>query len=225
MGQYTPRGTSSPPKSLAVSQDISREYTVQMEAGLVLQLIAQYRYAFLVPGALFIGPLVSLSAGALIRLDVLELWITACILMGTELLGDIFWYQIGRRWGEPFVHTFGRFIGIHAARVEIVKRLYHRHHDKIIIISKLTAGFGFAPAIYFTAGLSRVPFRRYMIINIVGQVIWTSAMLGIGYYLGHFYLQVNSVLDRAFFIASVLVGFALIVGVGHYVWERVSRDS
>src|SRR3989344_2796337 len=193
-----------------------------MDPGIVLQLISQYRYVFLVPGALFVGPLVSLTAGLLIRLGALELFATASILMVTELLGDVFWYWVGHHWGESFVRKFGRFVGIYETRVATVQRLYHVHHDKIIIISKLTAGFGFAPAIYFTAGLSHVPFRRYMGINIIGQVIWTSAMLAIGYYLGHFYLQVNGALERVFFIAAVVVVFALAVGFGHYVWKRLA---
>ena len=75
-----------------------------LSAGAVLQLVSHYRYAFLVPGALFIGPLVSLTAGALIRLDVLELWLTAFILMATELLGDVVLYWIGFWWGESFAH-------------------------------------------------------------------------------------------------------------------------
>jgi membrane protein DedA with SNARE-associated domain len=199
-------------------------YTGVMQAGLVLQLIAQYRYAFLIPGALFIGPLVSLTAGVLIRLGILELFATAFILMATELLGDVFWYWAGYHWGMPFIRRFGKFVGIHETRVEVVTRLYNEHHDMIILVSKLTAGFGFAPAIYFTAGLSRVPFRRYMLINIAGQVVWTSAMLAIGFYLGHFYLQVNGALDRTFFITTVLVSFAIVIGVGRHLWEDFTHN-
>lgn len=191
-------------------------------AASVLSLLAQYKYGFLVPGALFIGPLVSLTAGLLIRLGVLDLWTSAIILMTTELLGDIFWYWVGAWWGEHFTMRYGRYVGISPELVARVQALYHLHHDKIIIISKLTAGFGFAPAIYFTAGLSRVSFLRYMIINVVGQVVWTSVMLAIGFYLGHFYLQFNGALDRVFFIASVLVVFAIVIGFGRYLWERLS---
>ena len=199
-------------------------YTVEMPDGLILQLISQYRYAYLVPGALFIGPLVSLTAGALIRLGTLELWATASILMITELLGDVFWYWVGHRWGESFVQTFGRFVGISSLRVLIAKHLYHTHHDKIIIISKLTAGFGFAPVIYFTAGLSRIPFRRYIVINIIGQVIWTSTMLGIGYYLGYFYLQVSDTLHKMFFVTAIFVVFVFIFGFGQYLWQKFAGD-
>lgn len=191
--------------------------------GSVLQLLSAYKYEFLVPGALFIGPLVSLTAGVLVRLGVMDLWFTALILMATELLGDVFWYWAGFRWGEPFAHRFGRYVGISPELVARVRELYATHHDTIIIVSKLTAGFGFAPAIYFTAGLSRVSFARYMVINIVGQIIWTSAMLAIGYYLGHFYLQFNGALDRAFFVAFVLVAFAGVVGFGRYLWGHLSR--
>ncbi len=194
-----------------------------LSAASVLQLLAQYKYEFLVPGALLIGPLISLTAGVLIRLGVMDLWTTAFILMATELLGDVFWYWVGDLWGEGFVRRVGHFIGITEARVHVIRRLFHVHHDKIIIISKLTAGFGFAPAIYFTAGLSHVPFRRYMGINIAGQIVWTSAMLGTGYYLGHFYLQVNGALERMFFIAGVVVMFAAVAGAGQYLWSRLMR--
>jgi membrane protein DedA with SNARE-associated domain len=196
-----------------------------MQADVVLLLISQYRYAFLVPGALFIGPLVSLTAGALIRIGVLDLTTTALVLMSTELLGDVFWYWVGSVWGEPFISKFGRLVGISEFRVSAAKILYKKHHDLIIIISKLTAGFGFAPAIYFTAGLSKVPFGRYMIINTIGQIIWTFTMLGIGYYLGHFYLQVNGALEKLFFITSVIVIVAIIGGFGRSAWKRYTQSD
>jgi membrane protein DedA with SNARE-associated domain len=196
-----------------------------MSPGLLTALILKYRYVILVPGAMTIGPLVSLVAGALIRFGTLDLAPTAACLMGAELFGDILWYWAGVHFGDSFVSRFGRFVGITAQRVASVKRLYHTHHDTIILVSKLTAGFGIAPAIFFTAGLSRVPFKRYMMLNVVGQIVWTSTMLAIGYFLGHYYLAFNSTLDRIFLIGTTLLVLAALFGFGRFLLNRASEND
>lgn len=176
-----------------------------MSAAAVLAFIAQYRYAFIFVSAPFLGPTVTLASGVLVRLGALEAIAVFMTLSAAELSADALWYWLGHRWGDRFVNSFGRFVGITPEREERVKRAYHRHHDSIVFISKITAGLGIAPVIFFTAGVSRVPFGRYMLLNVIGQVIWTTALLSLGYFLGHLYIGMSNALERVFFVGSALL--------------------
>lgn len=196
-----------------------------MSPSLVLALIAQYRYLFIFLGAPFIGPIVSLGSGVLVRFGTLDFWAVAATLMASELCADVAWYWLGYHYGRPVALRFGRVFGITEEHLKLVQHLYHRYHNSIILISKLTAGFGIAPAVFVTAGFSRVPFRRYMAMNTLGQIIWTPIMLAIGYYLGHFYLQTNSVLEKSAFAGTTLLLLFGLFGIGRALWNRMVRST
>lgn len=176
----------------------------------VLGLILTYKYAIIFPAALFFGPVISLFSGFLLRLEYVELLPVSLALAGGELTGDVVWYWLGRRYGKSFVDRFGGYFGITTKSISFVKMMFHKYHDLIVLLSKLTAGFGFAPAIFFTAGLSHVHFGRYMALNVIGQIVWTGGLLAAGYYLGHFYLVANSIIERTFFFVGIAVALFLI---------------
>lgn len=187
----------------------------------LLGLLATYKYVIMAPAALLFGPIVSLASGFLVRLGVVALLPSCIALAAGELTGDVLWYWLGIRYGERFVGRFGHHFGITEERLTSAKELFHRYHDPIILISKLTAGFGFAPAIFFTAGLSRVHFGRYMALNIAGQIVWTTVLIALGYSIGHLYAQVGTVIGRVFFAAFVILVLAAVVAFARQVQQHM----
>ena len=188
-----------------------------MDPAFLASLVSEYSYFIMAPAIFIFGPIVSLAAGILLRLDVIHLVPTCLALAAGELTADVLWYWVGRRYGESFVGRFGRYFGITPASITYAKELFAKHHDVIIFTSKLTAGFGFAVLILFTAGLSRVPFRRYMMLNIAGQFLWTAGLLSIGYFLGHIFLKVNDVFEKMALIALVALILLSLLGFGRYL--------
>lgn len=191
-----------------------------MDPGFLSILLSQYGYAVMVPAVMVLGPAVSIFAGILLRLDQLALIPTCAALAAGELGGDILWYWLGKRYGESFVARYGKYFGISHSSTTAIKRLFDDHHGKIIFFSKLTSGFGFSMAIFFTAGMTGVPFRRYMALNIAGQLVWTTVLLSLGYFLGHFYLQITGAFEKAAFVVAVLILGALAVGYARYLRTR-----
>ena len=195
-----------------------------MSLATLTALVVQYKYFIIAPAAFLFGPIVSLGSGVLLRLGTVELLPTCIALAGGELTGDVIWYWLGRHWGDPFVRKFGRFFGITHHRVEKAKRFFHLYHDLIIITSKLTGGFGFAPAIFFTAGLSRVHFGRYMTFNVLGQIIWTSGLLALGYFAGHLVTTVSNAFEKTFLLILFALSIGALIGFARYVKQRVDEE-
>jgi membrane protein DedA with SNARE-associated domain len=84
------------------------------------------------------------------------------VLLVTALAGDVAWYFVGAHYGERFVGRLGPYVSVTPAHVERVKTLFHRYHTQVLLLSKITNAFGFAIVILFTAGLTKIPFGRYM---------------------------------------------------------------
>lgn len=196
-----------------------------MDPALLAELITEYSYFIIAPAVFVLGPMVSLLAGVLLRLEVISLVPTVLALAAGELAADILWYWLGYRYGDSFVRRYGRYFGITFSSVAYAKDLFTHYHDLIIFSSKITSGLGFGAVIMFTAGLSRVPFRRYMMLNIVGQFLWTAAMLSIGYFLGHIFLKVNDVFEKMALFALVVILFISIVGFSRYIRSQFVGEN
>src|SRR3989344_2863271 len=100
-----------------------------MDPGVLAELITEYTYLIMAPAIFVFGPLVSLAAGVLLRLDVVSLVPTCLALATGELFSDVLWYWVGRKYGESFVARYGRFVGITRRSVTAAKTLFSTHHD------------------------------------------------------------------------------------------------
>src|SRR3989344_3694772 len=126
----------------------------------LMYLLTEYTYLIMAPAVFLFGPVVSLVAGVLLRLDAISIVPTCLAIAAGELSADVLWYWLGRWYGESFVRRFGRYVGINPGSIGYVKSLFAQHHDVIIFASKLTAGFGFAVVVLIL--LSLIGFGRYL---------------------------------------------------------------
>ena len=170
------------------------------------------------------GPIISMISGFLLKAGILYLVPAYLCLMVGDLAGDVIWYTLGYRWGYPFIQRFGKYMSLDIKKVEMAQKMFRKYHDSILFISKLTTGLGFAPVILFTAGLSKVPFRRYLGLNAAGQIFWTGGLLLVGYLLGNLYIAVGAKLNLLSIISTSVMIFLCIFGLGKYFGGRFVRN-
>jgi membrane-associated protein len=170
-------------------------------------------YFFIIIFASSMGPILAMVAGLLVKLGYLSLVPVYAVLMFGDLLGDSVWYWLGKIFGLKFVKKFGKYVNITEESVLKLQSIFHDHSYKILFISKITNGFGLALVTLFTAGMAKIPFLRYLSVNLVGQFVWSGLLLAVGYFFGNLYVEVNTWLSRVFittlfiFIACLMYGF------------------
>jgi membrane protein DedA with SNARE-associated domain len=186
-------------------------------------LILHYRYLPIIPLAFIEGPFTTMLSGALFRAGNFQFLPLYLFLIIGDLLGDIFWYAIGRSFGHRFIARFGKYVSITERNVAAVKRVFARYHDAIFFISKITMGMGFALVTLFTAGTIKTPFRRFLLMNALGQIVWTGALMLIGYSLGNMYLAIGQNMDLLSIAGLIAIAFALLAGAGIYLKNEILR--
>jgi membrane-associated protein len=172
-------------------------------------------YAMIIFLACIEGPWLSLIFGVLIRLGDFSFLPVYTSLMLGDLIGDSAWYYVGRRYGGRFVVNYGKYFKVTASGVERMTSLFHHYRDSVLFLSKISNGFGFALVTLTTAGMVKIPFGRYMLVNLLGQFVWTGLLLGAGYFFTHLYLTVTTVLERVSLIAAGVV----LATVGFRFWK------
>lgn len=181
-----------------------------MSIDVILVLILQYKYIILVPLIWVIQPVLAIAVGILGRLDLIDIPTAYLVLVGAAFVGDCAWYWIGFHYGERFLQKFGRFVHLSPLHVHVAKLLFHQHHAPILVISKLINGLGLSVAVLFAAGMSKIPFGRFMLFNAIGEIAWTGIMIIVGYFFGTLYMEITDNLGRW---SLVLLGGMLLIGV------------
>lgn len=168
-------------------------------AAFTLAWLFAYRYLIILPLVVIEGPLVMLICGFLIRLGFFEFWLTYLLLVVGDLIGDVVWYYAGKWGARPIANRYGKYLGIAYEDIERFERFFEIHGTKILLISKLTMGFGLASVTLVSAGAARVPMRSYLTLNLIGGFFWTGFLITIGYFFGNVYFSIGEN-QRIFFV-------------------------
>lgn len=163
------------------------------------------KYILLFMGCIVEGPVVMVVSGFLYSLgqfNFLPMYIT--LVLG-DFTADIIWYCIGRFGTRSAIFKYGHFLGITPTTLEKVESLFNKYHQKILIISKLTMGFGLALMVLITAGIFKIPFKNYVILNLIGGFIWTVFLLTIGYFFGNVFIMIPGLMKIVFVIFVIIL--------------------
>lgn len=172
--------------------------------------LEQSKYVLIFLGSFFEGSAVMMATGLLSHIGTVAFWPAYAALMAGDVLSDIAWYLTGRFAARSFFTRWGRFFGTTPDILEKIERKFNHHHTKILITSKLTMGLGFAVPILIVAGTLRVPFMRYLTINVLGGIVWIFFLMRIGYYFGNVLQYIPKDFQIALAIAAPLLFFLVL---------------
>jgi membrane-associated protein len=122
------------------------------------------------------------ALGALIastgQLDATLMWALLCV---AAILGNSVNYSIGRAIGQ---HAFsGRYRFIKVEYLRRTEEYFVKHGAATMILSR------FAPIIRtfapFVAGIGRMPYLRFQVMNVIGGVAWVTLFIWGGYLIGN----------------------------------------
>jgi len=132
------------------------------------------RYPLIFIGTIIEGPILMVACGFFIRFSTLTLMPTYFVLVAGDLLADIAWYYAGYFYAEPVLLKHGKFFSITPEVFDKAKELLRRYHTSILLISKITVGFGLALATIVVAGATKVPFKKIP----TDQLYWRAYFSG-----------------------------------------------
>jgi membrane-associated protein len=193
---------------------------MSFQAASIFSWLLTYRYPIAYPLGIFEGPIVMVISGLLVHEGFFEFWPIFAILFAGDFTGDILWYFVGRHGGRPLIEKYGKWFNVNEENVERAEQFFHTHQTKILFISKLTTGFGFAIATLIAAGAARVPFRKYVAINFFGEFIWAGFLFAVGYFFGNLYGLVDKSLRWGFITGLVLFCMFALWGFGKAMKKR-----
>lgn len=120
------------------------------------------------------------AAGALAVKNIVSPW-TIFLFCAAAVLGNMCNYQIGRALGKRVEDGHIRFIK--KEYIEKTQHFFQKYGAVTIIITRFMPIIRtFAP---FVAGVGEMPYRKFLLYNLFGGVIWASFFFGVGYFFGN----------------------------------------
>jgi membrane protein DedA with SNARE-associated domain len=164
--------------------------------------VAAYGYPATLAGALFEGETVLVLGGLFAHRGVLDLpWVIALGALGGAA-GDIVYFAMGRRYGAQLLARFPKY----EPAAERVHAMIRRHPELSIFGIRFLYGLRtVGPAII---GSSAVPWLRFLFLNALGALVWSTCWVGAGYVLGEAAQRLLGRMmhvEREFFIGALLL--------------------
>jgi membrane protein DedA with SNARE-associated domain len=117
-----------------------------------------------------------LSAGVLAHEGLARWWIALPVCLAGVLAGDAVLYWVGYHWGERILDWWIVRLVLTPAREERLKEAYRRHGVKIVFTARHVMGV--RAAAFLTAGISHVPFWKFLACDAGAAVVSVPLVFG-----------------------------------------------
>ncbi len=110
-------------------------------------------------------------------------WLTLGALLIGALLGDIVMYSLGRYFGRRLIQDHPIFSGFMTAeREQKVEQMLCRHGWKVLFGARFMVGI--RGPMYITAGILKMPFKKFFLADLFCATIVVTLFFGISYVFG-----------------------------------------
>lgn len=166
------------------------------------------------------GDYLLFTAGLLCGTQVFDVQIGVLLfsVWGAATAGTLVGYITGKKVGKPYFQKESFFLK-HKHIIQ-TRAYFFRYGGKTILVSKFLPWVRtLAPIL---AGAVEMPFRRFMIYNMGGAILWVGLLIGGGYLLGDIYGKV--LLDYLeYFIFGFIIVTTGIVSISYLNTQRKRR--
>lgn len=172
-------------------------------SGSLAELLKQYGYLAVLLGTFLEGETILLMAGFAAHQGYLSLPGVMLAAFVGSLAGDQLAFFAGRRYGRAALSRFPRVL----AQLERATGLLERYGSALLVGFRFV--YGIRNATPLSAGLSRIPVSRFVLLNAVGALLWATTVSAAGYVFGR---AIELVLADARRVEEVVL--ATILGLG-----------
>ena len=131
-----------------------------------------------------------------------------------SVLGSILLYEVARYGGRPFVLRYGSLLRVGPEELDRADAWFVRRGPIVVLVGRCIPGV--RSLVSLPAGMLKMSRVAYILLTLVGSLIWNTALIGIGWILGEEWEKVSDVVGAVG--TPLLIVVLLILGAISVVW-------
>lgn len=160
------------------------------------------------------GDSLLVTAGLLSAKGLFNVYLLGLLVNIAAAVGNSVGYFIGRSTG-PRIFTRDDSLLFNKKHVFRAQEFYAKHGRKAIVLAQFMPIIRtFSPVI---AGVGQMPYRQFLIISVLGTILWVWSMLFIGYFLGTYIPGLDKHIEL---LVIVVVFISILPGIISWYRER-----
>ncbi len=155
--------------------------TIIMTAGYIGVFATIFAESGLLIGIFLPGDSLLFASGVISAGGFLNPFILVTLVIFAAIIGDSTGYWLGYHSGESLLRRYPRIIK--PKYILRTEQFYERWGTRAIILAR------FVPIVRTIAppfaGIGKMKYSHFLRANIIGAILWSPIMIGLGYFLGH----------------------------------------
>lgn len=163
-----------------------------------------------------------ISAGIAAHNGHLEPWLALAACLAGAILGDCVMYGIGYHFGHGLLrdrHWFARYMT--PERERQVEDMIHKHGFKVFLTARFLVGV--RSPVYVTAGILRMSFRRFVIVDLLCASVVVSLFFGLSFVFAEAFEGLWNSIRRAEIWLTATLGVVAVSALLYFVFRRRRR--
>ena len=148
----------------------------------LLEIINHWGYSLMLLLMIIEGPIATLGAAFLASMGFLNVFIVLILSILGDIIGDVILYYIGFFSKKGLIPKERKFLKSNAGIAKIIKSSFEKKETQIIFFTKATTGLCYVT--FILAGMVKLNFKKFLFFSVLGGIIWSSFIVGLGYYFG-----------------------------------------
>jgi membrane protein DedA with SNARE-associated domain len=137
------------------------------------------------------------------------------------IIGDNIGYWIGREGGRRLIDRYATLKRFGDRVIPPAERFFDRHGGKAVFLARFFGGVRVTGA--WMAGISRMPWWRFLAWNALGGIVWAIGVGLVAYYVGK---AAADALARYGVYGGITVAVLVVLAIaGLHVWRRTAESE
>ncbi len=164
-------------------------------------------------GFIIPGETAAVLGGVLASQGNVYLWLMIVLVVTAAITGDSVGYEVGKHFGPKILSI--RILRNKQDSLNRAQEFLRRRGGSAVFLGRFVAFFrAVMPAL---AGISRMPYRRFLVFNAAGGLVWGTAFVVLGFLAGNSYETVAKTVGRD--TAAII----LIITVSAWIVWRIRK--
>jgi membrane protein DedA with SNARE-associated domain len=133
------------------------------------------------------------------------------------IIGDNIGYAVGRKGGYKLLLRFGHRVRVKESHLKVARYVFDRYGGKVVFFGRFVALLRTYAA--FLAGVGHMEWRRFLVANAAGGVVWALIFGMLGFYGQKAFEELSTPIN----VTLGVVGLIGIVVVTLYLRRRTER--